>query len=624
MQTNSSARGWARMGLGLAVAGVVGACSSGTGTMGSPQTSPQQAGGAAAGSFERVVAPFSVLDAAGQAFTVPFLGGMDVPRPQFIDIDADADLDLFLQEKSGELMFFENVGSTTEADFVWRTDRFQDLDIGEWNRFIDFDQDGDMDLFAETRSSYVRYFRNDGTATEPNFVLHPDSVRTDDGSALFIDRQNIPYLTDLDCDGLLDLFVGRVEGTIWRYEQTSDSQGADVPAFRLLSQRWENIEIIGQLGTLKHGANAMAFVDVDNDGDLDLLWGDWFEPSILLIENTGTCQRPVLRSEPVPLPVADSLLTSGYNAPFPADIDGDGDWDLFVGVLGGAFGPNRTHADNFYLYESIEGQGLTLQTRRYLKGIDVGAESIPTPVDWDGDGDLDLLVSNKLDPGRTQTATTLYFENVGSTAEPAFQVADTLDFGKLFHYTPAMGDLDGDGDLDMMLGTWSKNVRYMRNEGSREAPSYTLVDSTFVTLPRGSNATPTLGDIDGDGDLDLLVGEASGTLNFFRNDGTSAEPNFVLVTEEYADIDTGRRSFPQWVDADADGDLDLLLGAESGDAALYRNDGSATEAVWVEDESFSVSIPSLSSPTMADLDGDGILDVISGETAGGIRFFKGR
>lgn len=624
MQIKSSALAWARVSGGLAVAGIVGACSSASGTMGSQQMMPQQSGGAAAGSFERVAAPFSVLDATGEAYTVPFLGGLDVPRPQFVDIDGDEDFDLFLQEKSGQLMFFENVGTTTEADFVWRTDRFQDLDIGEWNRFVDFDLDGDMDLFAETRSSYVRYFRNDGTATEPSFVLHPDSVRTDEGSALFIDRQNIPYFTDLDCDGLLDLFVGRVEGTIWRYEQTSDSQGSDVPAFRLLSQRWENIEIIGQLGTLKHGANAMAFVDVDNDGDLDLLWGDWFEPSILLIENTGTCQRPVLRSEPVPLPVADSLLTSGYNAPFPADIDGDGDWDLFVGVLGGAFGPNRTHADNFYLYESIEGQGLTLQTRRYLKGVDVGAESIPTPVDWDGDGDLDLLVSNKLDPSRTQTATTLYFENVGSGDAPTFQVADTLDFGKLFHYAPAMGDLDGDGDLDMMLGTWSKNVRYMRNDGSREAPSYALVDSTFVSLPRGSNATPTLGDIDGDGDLDLLVGEASGTLNFFENEGTTSEPNFVLVTEEYADIDTGRRSFPQWVDADADGDLDLLLGAESGDAALYRNEGTASEAVWVQDESFNIPIPSLSSPTMADLDGDGILDVISGETAGGIRFFKGR
>ncbi len=576
------------------------------------------------GGFERIVDPMPVFDAAGAPYDLPFLGGLDVPRPQFVDIDGDDDLDLLVQEKTGQVMYFENVGSSTQARFEWRSDRYQDLDVGEWNRFIDFDQDGDLDLFAETRSSYVRYFRNDGSATEARFVLSPDSVRTEEGTALFIDRQNIPYFTDLDCDGLLDLFVGRVEGTVWRYEQTQASQGADVPIFRLLSQRWENIEIIGQLGTAKHGANAMAFVDVDDDGDLDLLWGDWFEPSVLLIENTGSCQRPVLRSEPVPLPVVDSLLTSGFNDPTPADIDGDGDWDLFVGVLGGAFGPNRTHADNFYLYENVDGSGLTQRTRRYLNGIDVGAESIPTPVDWDGDGDLDLLVSNKLDPSFPRSARTLLFENRGTASAPELHLADSLDFGELFHYAPALGDLDADGDLDMVLGTWSKNVRLMTNRGSRAEPDYLLADSTFVTLPRGSNATPTLGDIDADGDLDLLVGEASGTLNFFRNDGSASAASFVLVTEEYADIDTGRRSFPQWIDADGDGDLDLLLGAESGDATLYKNVGTVTEARWEKDPSFDVSIPSLSAPVLADLDGDGVLDLLAGETAGGVRFFKGR
>lgn len=599
------------------------ACSAASSATQTPSTlTPGAAGGS--GSFERVVSPFPVFDAAGEAYALPFLGGLDVPRPQFVDIDADEDLDLFLQEKNGELMFFENVGNGTSAVFEWRGDRYQDLDIGEWNRFVDFDQDGDVDLFSEIRSSYVHYFRNDGTAANARFVPVADSVRTADGTALFIDRQNIPYFTDLDCDGLLDLFVGRVEGTVWRYEQTTESQGADAPVFRLLSQRWENIEIIGQLGTAKHGANAMAFVDVDDDGDLDLLWGDWFEPSVLLIENTGTCQRPVLRSEPVPLPVVDSLLTSGYNDPTPADIDGDGDWDLFVGVLGGAFGPNRTHADNFYLYENVEGEGLTLRTRRYINGIDVGAESIPTPVDWDGDGDLDLLVSNKLDPNIPKSSRTLLFENRGSPSAPVFHLADSLDFGEMFHYAPAMGDIDADGDLDMVLGTWSKHVRLMTNEGSRSLPEYVLSDSMYVTLPRGSNTTPTLGDIDGDGDLDLLVGESSGTLNFYQNEGTATAPNFVLVTEEYGDIDPGRRSFPQWVDADGDGDLDLLLGAEVGGALLYRNEGSVTEALWVLDEGFELRIPPLSTPTLADLNGDGLLDVVAGETAGGVRLFLGR
>jgi len=596
-----------------------GACASG----GSNSTMTTTPDGAAATGFERLVDPFPVFDSEGRAYDAPFLGGLDVPRPQFIDIDADGDLDLFVQEKTGELMHFENVGTASVAEYEWRTDRYQDLDIGEWNRFVDFDGDGDQDLFAETRSSYVRYFENRGTPVHPELVLATDSIRTDDGSALFIDRQNIPYLTDLDCDGLWDLFVGRVEGTVWRYEQApSESDG--LPRFRLLTQRFENIEIIGQMGTAKHGANAMAFVDIDDDGDQDLLWGDWFEPSVLLIENTGTCQRPVLRSEPVPLRVADSLMTSGYNDPFPADIDADGDIDLFVGVLGGAFGPNRTHADNFYLYDNVEGQGLTLRTRRYVYGIDVGAESIPTPVDFDADGDIDLLVSNKLDPSRPQRSTTLFFENRGTPGAPEYHLADTLDFGEVFHYAPAFGDLDADGDLDAVLGTWSRNVRYLENTGGGGAEAYALRDTAFVALPRGSNATPTLGDLDGDGDLDLLVGEASGAINFYRNDGTASAPSFTLISEEYEEIDVGRRSVPRLVDADRDGLLDLMVGRESGGVALYRNVGSAQAAAWQLDESFSIVIPSLSSPTLVDLDGDGVLDIVSGETAGGVRFFKGR
>ena len=74
---------------------------------------------------------FSVYDANGRAYDPPFLGGFNVPRPQFADIDGDGDVDLFIQERSGELMLFENVGEPTRPEFVWRTDRYQDLPVGE-------------------------------------------------------------------------------------------------------------------------------------------------------------------------------------------------------------------------------------------------------------------------------------------------------------------------------------------------------------------------------------------------------------------------------------------------------------------------------------------------------------
>ncbi|HSH46682.1 MAG TPA: FG-GAP-like repeat-containing protein, partial [Longimicrobiales bacterium] len=177
-------------------------------------------GGTVAPSHEgwvRDVTPFQVLQADGTPYEHPFLGGLDVPRPQLVDIDGDGDLDLFLQERSNELMFLENVGTASEARFVWRTDRFAGVDIAEWYRFVDMDRDGKPDLIAEQPFSFIRYYHNVGTPEAPRFDVGADTLRLESGEPLFSDRQNIPNATDLDGDGLTDLFVGHLSGTVARY-----------------------------------------------------------------------------------------------------------------------------------------------------------------------------------------------------------------------------------------------------------------------------------------------------------------------------------------------------------------------------------------------------------------------
>ncbi|NNE46110.1 MAG: VCBS repeat-containing protein [Rhodothermales bacterium] len=575
-------------------------------------------------------------DATGRAYHQPFLGGFNVPRPQLVDIDVDGDLDLFIQEDQGRVMFFENTGREGDGKYKFRSEQFGGIDVGEWYRFADLDLDGDYDLLSEQPYSYVRYLRNEGGDGGPRFVEVADSLTDIRGEAIFSDRQNIPNVTDIDCDGKPDLFVGRLDGTISRYEW-SDNDVRGAPRFRFMEDRFQGIEIIGQFMGSRHGANTLFFADLDDDGDQDLLWGDYFEPGLLFIENTGTCQRLALGSQPMPFPPNDPIKTSGYNAPAPGDLDADGDLDLLIGVLGGAFNANTTTADNLYLLEQESPGRFTLSTRRFLYTVDVGAESIPVVADIDGDGDAELMLSNQIEPNDSKTSAIYVFDVVRDGRDPVgdglvWQMADTLMFKPAYHYAPALGDLDGDGDLDMVLGTWRDELAWYRNDVQDGAYSFVVVDSVAAKLTRGSNAVPALVDIDADGDLDLFVGETSGTLNYYRNEGSAADPDFVLVSDEYGGIDVGRRCFPVFEDLDADGDYDMVLGRAAGGVLVYRNDGSVTgpEFVPVEAESASgfiadvlaLPLPAYSAPVFVDLDGDGDRDVLTGGQGGGLMYWE--
>ncbi len=573
-----------------------------------------------------------VVDSAGSAYAFPWLGGFNQPRPQIRDIDGDGDQDLFIQEYSGRIIFFENVGTPHKALFQWRSNAFQGLEAGEWYRFTDLDSDGDADLLTEEIFSYIRYYRNEGSLTEPRFVLAADSLRDVNGDPIFSDRQNIPNITDIDCDGRLDLLIGRLTGTITQYSEVGRDENG-LPRFIHVTDRFQNIEIVAEFGPggalpgripggnpagSLHGANTLALADLDADGDSDLFWGDFFEAGLLYIENEGTCKRPDLDGEPIQFPPNNPLLTSGYNAPALADMDADGDLDMLVGVLGGAFNPNRTTIDNLYYLEHTMAGEFEIRTSRFLTSIDVGSESVPVFVDLDSDGDYDLLVSNKIDQSGRTTGHMFRFENTGSARVPEFELRGTMPIEGSFHYSPAFGDLDGDGEVDMILGNWRANLAlYWGRNGEFKS------DSTFdVTLTRGTNGAPALVDIDADGDLDLFVGEASGELNFYRNRGSTTRPEFVLESESYGGIDVGRRSVPRFVDLDRDGDQDLILGSESNGIQVYRNDGTATEPKFTLVGQLPVDVPPYAVPAFVDIDADGDLDLFVGGNGGGVLYFE--
>ena len=586
--------------------------------------------------YNQRVSGIPVSDSAGTPIAAPFLGGFDVPRPQLVDINGDDKPDLFVQERFGELIYFERVGD----EWVWRTDKFQDLNVGEWYRFVDIDADGKPDLFGELLTGYIRVWRNVGTKTEPRFAALGDTVRNTDGQAIVADRQNILNAVDIDCNGKLDLFIGRVQGVVDRYEQDGHSPDGS-PRFRMLEEAWQGIEVIGpevmrvdtadvgrgpssHESSRMHGANTLTFADIEKRGVLDLFWGDFFEEGLLRFENHGSCAQPNLTGKPTRFPPAQPVKTSGYNASTFGDVDGDGNVDMMLGVIGGAFGPSKNSVDNLFLVKQAPKGEWNVTSSRVVKTIDVGSDAAPVFADLNGDGLLDLLIGSKVSQSDPKTGTVTWYENVGARGRPAFRDRGPLPIKGEYNYAPTVVDLDGDGLLDIVTGTWNDRIQWYRNTGSRSAPAWTLADSALVTITRGTNTTPSFGDLNADGLVDLVIGEASGVINLYTNSGTKTAPKFELVSDQFQAIKVGRRSTPVVADMDADGKPDLLIGNAEGSVELWRNvtTAGAREIRLERDATFSVKSHGNATPAVGDLRDAGRLDLLVGTSAGGLRWFE--
>lgn len=265
-----------------------------------------------------------------------------------------------------------------------------------------------------------------------------------------------------------------------------------------------------------------------------------------------------------------------------------------------------------------------------LKGIDVGSDSAPDLGDLDGDGDLDLIVG-------AYEGDFHYLENTGSSLVAAFTertgTSNPMNGFDLERWsTPRFGDLDGDGDLDLISGEVFGSFKYFLNTGTSLAPIFT--EQTGANNPlngvvAGSYSTPTLGDLDGDGDLDLVSSSFNGTFFYFKNTGTPQVPVFTEIM--FADspvggINYGWRAAPDLADLDGDGDLDLIGGKADGTFIFFLNTGTAlapvfTEQVGIDDPFAGIDVGTYAPPAFGDLDGDLDLDFVTGDWLGMLSYF---
>jgi len=137
---------------------------------------------------------------------------------------------------------------------------------------------------------------------------------------------------------------------------------------------------------------------------------------------------------------------------------------------------------------------------------------------------------------------------------------------------PRLIDMDNDDDLDIVAGNENGNLFYFSNEGTADEPDWQEVPGYFGSIDVGMNCVPTLGDVDFDGDPDLLCGNISGNLKYYENTGE----NWVLNSETFMGISGGQNTAPALADLDGDGDVDLTLGQYSGIFNYFENQNPTT------------------------------------------------
>ncbi len=610
-----------------------------------------------------------IFNENGVQFTSALAGGINSGQFSNIDLNLDGTMDLLIFDKSGDkiLPFINDNGSFIYAPKY----RKKFPNMHDWAILSDYNCDGKNDIFTYSSAGMAVYQNTSNTKLE--FTLITSLVMSNYGfnnSNIYISPVDIPAITDVDYDGDLDILTFSILGGFVEYHKNLSMEiygNCDSLIFELSESCWglfyeglnsyvlncpncqcpqiTNNSILSN--KQKHAGSTILAIDIDNDNDKDLILGDVSYNNLNLLINGGDNQNAIIIHVDSIFPQNNNTTTGVEINYFPAayylDITNDGINDLIATTN------SENNSENFascWLYENL-GQN-TLPNFDFIKTnflqenmIDLGTSAFPTFYDYNNDGLKDLIIGNYgyFIPNNDPISSLALFENTGNDSIPEFTLIDrdwlnisTINLNTnlnipALNLSPTFGDLNGDNDKDLIIGDADGKIHLFTNTGNG---NFQLSNANYQNIDIGQFAHPQLIDVNRDGVTDLIIGEQDGTINYLPNSGSINNAIFDTIITNWGGIDVDQSfintgfSTPKLYDSS--GVYQLFSGSFSGSIYQFKNIENNLNGQFTEVNSTVSNIwdGGKSAIAIYDINNDDKADIIIGNLSGGIAYFSSK
>ena len=636
--------------------------------------------------FERMTAP---IFQNGVPLPFAFAGGLNTPQFSAADLNGDGTDDLVAFDRSGDVVLtFLNAGTPNQSSYGYAPQYASFFPkVTDYMLMRDFNQDGAADIFcaslapgSQEMQVFQGYFEDNTlkfnsfyfnypncTYCNPLQVWFPDQDQPGFWNNLPIAPTDMPAVDDADGDGDLDILTfDPAGGHIWFVQNQSVELGfgTDSLRFRLADKCWgrfyesgliacesdlspnQSVCVNGLLGELeertdRHPGSTLMTYDADSDNDKEIVLGDVSFDCLNQLNNGGSAAAAWMTSQDINFPSGNTPVSlSSFPAAFYLDLNNDGKQDMVVSPNNRNIGEDQKNVW-YYRNAAATGHSFELQNKTFLVGdmLDLGSTTHPTFADVNADGLEDLVVGTYgfYSPQASTNARLYLLLNTGTGTNPQFTLSDTDWLGLSeftpdnYDFSPAFGDIDGDGDQDLIVGHNDGGFFCYRNAAGPGIPMNLSRDFSPMWQNMdvvGLVATPTLVDLTGDGLPDIVAGERNGNINLFENTGSATNPQYpsTPTIQKLGLVDTrlfGEAvgfSTPVFINTPTG--LLLVAGTNSGQLEAYQN-FSLTDTFDLVDPLWGhVDEGSRTHPAFADLDNDGILEMVVGNLRGGLSLFK--